>query len=328
MSNSLWPCGLQHTRLPHPSLSLEVCSNSCPLTQWCHPTISSSVSPFSCPQSFPASGSFPVSQLFASGGQSIGASASVLPMNIQGWFTLRLTGLISLLCKGLSWVSSSTTIQKHQFFGTQPSLDSVKWGWQKAWSPSSSHQKGTFLGEMCAGAGGINSFSATTRAIECSFQPGNLVDPVSEMTSLEAAGDFFSLISGIHVGYTTFIFVLKQIQYKTWSTSMLSLWSLGYKRVLYLLHLSLILLYLGPRCLIIWYSSGIIQNLKKINPRAASHCSETNFTNEINSLVRTVVLVLHNQAICLKLQIWEFCFHFIMGESMAYLLYISSKHMV
>ena len=68
---------------------------------------------------------------------------------------------------------------------------------------------------MCAGAGGINSFSATTRAIECSFQPGNLVDPVSEMTSLEAAGDFFSLISGIHVGYTTFIFVLKQIQYKT-----------------------------------------------------------------------------------------------------------------
>ena len=81
----------------------------------CHPLPSG-------PQSFPASGSFPVSQLFASGGQSIGASASVLPMNIQGWFTLRLTGLISLLCKGLSRVSSSTTIQKHQFFGTQPSL--------------------------------------------------------------------------------------------------------------------------------------------------------------------------------------------------------------
>ena len=98
MSHSLQHHGLQHTRLPCPSLSSKVCSNSCPLSWWCHPTISSSVAPFSsCPQSFPASESFPVSQFFASGGWSVGvsASASVLPMNIQGWFPLGLTGLIS-----------------------------------------------------------------------------------------------------------------------------------------------------------------------------------------------------------------------------------------
>ena len=112
-------------RLPCPSLSPGACSNSCPLSQWCHPTISSSAIPFSsCLQSFPASGSFPVSQFFISGGQSIGAlpSASVLPMTIQDWFLLGLTGLISLQSKGLSRVFSSTTIWKHQFFGTQPSL--------------------------------------------------------------------------------------------------------------------------------------------------------------------------------------------------------------
>ena len=115
----LGPHGLQHARLPCPSLSPKVCSNSCPLSQWCHPTNSSSVSPFSsCPQSFPVSGSFPMSQFFASGGQSIGASASasVLPMSIQDWFALGLTGLI-LLSKGLSRVFSGNTIQKHQFFG-------------------------------------------------------------------------------------------------------------------------------------------------------------------------------------------------------------------
>ena len=96
--------------------------SSCPFSLWCRPTISSSVVPFSsCLQSSPASGSFPMSCLFASGGQSIGASAWVLPMNIQDWCPLRLTGLISLLSKGLS-VFSSTTVQKHQFFGTQPSL--------------------------------------------------------------------------------------------------------------------------------------------------------------------------------------------------------------
>ena len=119
VSNSLQPHGLQHTRLPCPSLSLWVCSNSCPLSQWCHPTISSSVAPFSsCPQSFPASESFSISQVFIAGGQSIVVSASVLPMNwIQGWFPLGLTGLISLLSKGLSRVFSSTTFQKYQFFG-------------------------------------------------------------------------------------------------------------------------------------------------------------------------------------------------------------------
>ena len=95
-SESLEPHGLQHARLPCPSPPPGACSNSCPSSQWCHPAISSSVVPFSCLQSLPASGSFPMSQLFASGGQSIGASASVLPMNIQSWFPLGWTGLISL----------------------------------------------------------------------------------------------------------------------------------------------------------------------------------------------------------------------------------------
>ena len=123
MSDSLGSHGMQHSRLPHPSLSPGVCSNSCPLSWWCHPNISSSAVPFSsCLQSFPASGSFPMSWLFTSDGQRIEASASVLPMNTQGWFPLRLTGCISLLSKGLSRVFSNTTAQKHQFFGTQPSL--------------------------------------------------------------------------------------------------------------------------------------------------------------------------------------------------------------
>ena len=111
-------------RLPCPSLSPGVCSNSCPLSRWCHPTISSSDVPFSCPQSFLTSRPFPMSWLFASGGQSIRAStsASVFPVNIQGWFPLALTGLMPLLSQGLSGVFSSTTIWKHQFFGSQPSL--------------------------------------------------------------------------------------------------------------------------------------------------------------------------------------------------------------
>ena len=127
MSDSLWLHGLHHTRLPCPSLSPTVCSDSCPLSQWCYPTISSSVIPFSsCLQCFPASGPFPMSWFFASGGQSTGASASasVLPMNIQDWFPLRLIGLISLQSKGLSRVFSNTTIQKHQFISTQLSLQS------------------------------------------------------------------------------------------------------------------------------------------------------------------------------------------------------------
>ena len=124
MSDSLQPYGLQHARLPCPSPTPGANSNSCLLSWWCHPTISSSVIPFSCPQSFPASGSFQMSQLFASGGQSIGASASasVLPVNIQDWFPLGLTGLISLQSKGLSRVFSNTTVWKHRFFGTQLSL--------------------------------------------------------------------------------------------------------------------------------------------------------------------------------------------------------------
>ena len=120
ISNSLWPDGLQHTRLLCPSLFPGVCWNSCPLNLWCHPTISSSVTLFfSCPKSFPASGFFPMSQLFTTGGQNIGASASILPMNTQGWFPLGLSGWISLQSKGLSRVFSSTTIQKYQFFSAQ-----------------------------------------------------------------------------------------------------------------------------------------------------------------------------------------------------------------
>ena len=104
--------------------SLSEFAQTHPLSWWCHPTISSSVIPFSCLLSFPESGSFPMSQLFASGGQSIGASASVLPMNIQGWVPLGWTGLISFLSKGLSRVFSNTTVWKYQFFGAQPSLRS------------------------------------------------------------------------------------------------------------------------------------------------------------------------------------------------------------
>ena len=127
MSNSLQPHGIQQARLPCSSPNPGAYSNSCPLAQWCHPTISSSVVPFfSRLQSFPASGSFQISQFFTSGGQSIGASASasVLPVNIQDWFSLGWIGLISLLPKGLSRVFSSTTIWKHQFFSAQPSLRS------------------------------------------------------------------------------------------------------------------------------------------------------------------------------------------------------------
>ena len=121
-SNSLWPHGLQHARPPCPSPTPRVYSDSCPLSWWCHPAISSSVVPFSsCLQSFPASGSFQMSQLFASGGQSIRASASVLLMNIQDWFPLGWTGLI-LLSKGLLRIFCSTTIQNLQFFDAQPSL--------------------------------------------------------------------------------------------------------------------------------------------------------------------------------------------------------------
>ena len=132
MFDSLRPHRLQHARPPRPSTTPGVYSNSCPLNQWCHPSISSSVVPFSSRlQSFPASGSFPISQFFAWGGQSIGgsASASVLPMNIEDWSPLGWTGWISLQSKGLSRVFSNTTVQKHQFFSAQLSL----------WSNSHSH---------------------------------------------------------------------------------------------------------------------------------------------------------------------------------------------
>ena len=122
VSDSLWPRKLQHARPPCQSPTSRFYPNSCPLNRWCHPTILSSVVPFSsCPQSFPASGSYQMSQLFASGGQSIGVSAStsVLSMNTQDWSPLGWTGWISLQSKGLSRVFSNSTVQRHQFFGAQ-----------------------------------------------------------------------------------------------------------------------------------------------------------------------------------------------------------------
>ena len=123
-SDSLRPRGLQHARPPCPSPTPRVYSNSCPSSRWCHSTISSSVVPFSCLQSFLVSESFPMSQFFASDGQSIGvsASASILPMSIQHWIPWGWTGWNSLQSKGLSRVFSNTTVQKHQFFNSQLSL--------------------------------------------------------------------------------------------------------------------------------------------------------------------------------------------------------------
>ena len=141
VSDSLQPHGLPYARPPCPSPTPRVYSKSCSLSQWCHPTISFSVIPFSpCLQSLPASGSFPRSQLFASDGQSIGVSApaSVLPMNVQGWFPLGFTSLISLLSKGLSRMFSSTKVQKHQLFSE--TTIHYWWGykliqsiWKKIW---------------------------------------------------------------------------------------------------------------------------------------------------------------------------------------------------
>ena len=139
VSDSLRPCGLQYARLPCPSPTPRAYSNSCPSSEWCHPTISSSVVPFSCLQSFPASGSFPMSQFFASGGQSIGASASasVLPMNIQGWFPVGWTGWISLQSKGLDSQESSPAPQFKSInslvfsFLYRPTLASIHDYWKK-----------------------------------------------------------------------------------------------------------------------------------------------------------------------------------------------------
>ena len=125
-SNSLQPHKLQHARPPCPSPAPGIYPNSCSSSRWCQATISSSVIPFSCPQSLPASGFFSMSQLFTWGGQNMGVSAlaSVLPMNTQDWSPLEWIGWVSLQSKGLSRVFSNTTVQKHQFFGAQPSSQS------------------------------------------------------------------------------------------------------------------------------------------------------------------------------------------------------------
>ena len=148
MSNSLGPHGLQHARLPCSSPITGACSNACAQSQWCHPTISSSVIPLSsCLQSFPTLGSFPMSQFFTSSNQSIRGLASVLPMNIQDWFPLGLTGLISLQSKEFSRVFSNTTVQKHQLFGAHlfygPTLISIHDYWKKC-----SLTRWTFVGKV------------------------------------------------------------------------------------------------------------------------------------------------------------------------------------
>ena len=138
MSNFLQPHGPQHAGPPCPSPTPGAYQNSCPLSRWCHPTISSSIDPFSsCLQSFPALWSFPVSQPFVSCGQSIGASVLVLPINIQDWVLSGLIGLISLLSREFSGACSNTTTWQHQFFGTQPSSWSNSpihtWVLEKPW---------------------------------------------------------------------------------------------------------------------------------------------------------------------------------------------------
>ena len=158
-SNSLRPHGLQHARPPCPSPTPRGYSNSCPLSRWCHPTISFSVVPFSyCLQSFPASGSFPMSQFFPSGGWSIGVSAStsVLPRSIQDLFPLEWTGWISLQSKGLSRIFSNTTIQKHQVFGIKLSLWSTlksihdhwktPWCWERLKAGGEGDNRGEMVG--------------------------------------------------------------------------------------------------------------------------------------------------------------------------------------
>ena len=149
MSDSLWTHGLQHAILPYPSLSPRVCPSSCPLNQWCFTTISSSAALLSW--SFPASGSFLMTQLLTSGGQSteVSASASVLPMNIQGWFSLGLTGLTSLLSKGLSRIFSSTTVQKHQLFTLRLLYGLTVTSVHDYWEDNSFNYTHTLLAKWC-----------------------------------------------------------------------------------------------------------------------------------------------------------------------------------
>ena len=152
VSDSLQPHESQHPRPPCPSPTSGVYSNSCPSSRWCHQAISSSVIPFSsCPQSLPASGSFPMSQLFTWGGQSIGVSASmsVLPMNTQDWIPLGWTSWISLQSKGLSRVFSNTTVQKHQFFGAQLSSQSNSHIYTWPLKKTIALTRWTFVGKVC-----------------------------------------------------------------------------------------------------------------------------------------------------------------------------------
>ena len=199
MSDSLQLHGLQHARLPCPSQSFRVCSNSCPSRRWCHSTISSPVIPLSsCPQSFPASGTFPMSQLFASGGQSIGASASssVLPMNIQGWFPLGLTGLIFLMPKGLSRVFSTKCSGASQIVCWKLNLFSSFQTLFSSGIPFTSDVKSIFLGMQAKNIKVIlyNSLFITTHPKQVStISLTNIYSSFSPLPSYTNLGNIFIL---------------------------------------------------------------------------------------------------------------------------------------
>ena len=207
MSNSLQLHGLQHARLPCPSPTPGVYSNSCPSRWWCHPTVSSSVIPFSsCLQSFPASGSFQMRRFFACGGQSIGVSAStsVLPVNIQDWFPLGLTGLISLQSKGLSRVFYNTTVWKHQFFGAQlysPALTSMI-SLLVPWNSDLTYSKADFLWVYSLNRSiSIKLVAASAKSLQAcptlcdpieSSSPGSAVSGILQARTLEWVAISFS----------------------------------------------------------------------------------------------------------------------------------------
>ena len=202
MSDSLWLYEPQHTRPPCPSPTPRVHSDSHPSSQWCHPTISSSIIPFSsCPQSLSASGSFQNSQLFASGGQSIRVSAlaSVLPMNIQDWFPLGLTIWLSLQSKGLSRVFSNTTVQKHQFFGAQLSQHQGLFQWVGSSHQVAKYWSFSFSISPSSGYSGLISFRIDwfdLLAVQGTLK--SLLQPHNSKASILRCSAFFITLTFIH----------------------------------------------------------------------------------------------------------------------------------
>ena len=223
VSDSLWPHELQHARPPCPSPTPGVHPNSCPSSSWCHPAISSSVVPFSsCPQSLPASGSFPVSQLFTSGGQSIGVSAlaSVLPKNTEDWSPLEWTGWISLQSKGLSRVFSNTIVQKHQFFGTQ--LSSVQFSHPYMTTGKTiALTRWTFVGKVMSLLLNILSRLVIT------FLPRSKLLLISFLAAFQIFSLKFSILILKCLGVGYFGFILFGVLCDFWTWIFVSFFSLG-----------------------------------------------------------------------------------------------------